>query len=148
MTMRIWLGAAAAIASVLTVGLVAQTSRGVAKPISLTGCMQRAWPSPTGTAGTSAASATATRFLLTNTSMKSTGTTDRSEPSTAPANEYRLDADDAKLTAHVGHKVEIAGTVEEPIRMMPNPPPPTASPAASAPKLRVDTVRMISSNCP
>ena len=59
------------------------------------------------------------------------------------SSEYRLDADDAKLTPHVGHKVEITGTAEA-AGMAQRP----ATSRASAPKLKVDSVKMIAATCP
>jgi hypothetical protein len=149
MTMKTWLGTSAAITMGLAVGLVAQSPKDdAAKHITVTGCIQRATPSPTGTTGTAGTSGMATKFVLSSATMSTTGTSGRTEPSATAASQYRLDADDAKLTPHVGHKVEIAGTVEEATSAMPNPPPAAGSPAANEPKLKVDTVKMISSTCP
>ena len=156
MTTRIWTGTCAAITFGLAAGLVAQTPQSTsAKNITVTGCIQRAAPGPTGTSGTTGAtrSTSETKFLLTDAVMNpagTTGTAGTTRPSTAAASEYRLDADDAKLTPHVGHKVEIAGTVEEPTSTTPPQPPSLESTASAAngPKLKVDTVRMISSTCP
>src|SRR5213593_1123418 len=127
--MRIWSATCAAIALGVTVAVLAQdapssqTSQSTsAKTITVTGCVQRAQPGPTGTGGTTgaASSATETKFLLTNASIKPMGTAGTSgttnPASTAVASEYRLNADDAKLTPHIGHKVEISGTVEQPSR--------------------------------
>jgi hypothetical protein len=57
-----------------------------------------------------------------------------------------LDADAAKLTPHVGHKVEITGTVDE---MSSSATPPSGATASSAagPKLKVDSVKMIAATC-
>jgi hypothetical protein len=75
--------------------------------------------------------------------------------------QYRLDADDSKLSPHVGHKVEVTGTVED--HQMSGStstggttPPSTGGTstggssmsATNAPRLKVDTVRMVSSTCP
>jgi len=158
MTTRIWSGTCAAITLGLTVGLLAQqssqppqttTQSTSAKSITVSGCVQRTEQAPTGTTGAAGAarSTTETKFLLTNaaiTTSGTSGTAGTTPPSTAVASEYRLDADDAKLTPHVGHKVEITGTPEQPTS-------PTQAPAASAanaPKLKVDTVKMVSSTCP
>jgi hypothetical protein len=54
-----------------------------------------------------------------------------------------LDTDEAKLTPHVGHKVEISGTVEQLARPEQQP----AASAANAPTLKVDSVKMIASTC-
>jgi len=52
-------------------------------------------------------------------------------------------AADAKLTPHVGHKVEITGTVEESKAATQ---PPAAS-AANAPTLKVDDLKMVAPSC-
>jgi hypothetical protein len=130
------------------------TQSSSAKSITVTGCLQRAEQAPTGTSGTTGTMRRSndTKFLLTSASMSSSssstgtaGTTGTTAPSTAVASEYRLDADDAKLTPHVGHKVEIAGTVDQSSSSMTQPP---AASAANAPKLKVDTVKMIAATCP
>ena len=72
------------------------------------------------------------------------GTSGTSPSASASAKSYRLDADDSQLTPHVGHKVEITGTVQGGA---------SASSATStgsttnAPKLKVDSVKMIASSC-
>jgi hypothetical protein len=62
---------------------------------------------------------------------------------------YQLDADDSQLTPHVGHKVEISGTVEggSSSSRTSTSSTATASSSASQPKLKVDSVRMIASSC-
>lgn len=157
MRTRIRSGTCAAIAFGLAVGVLAQEPSqpkpsASAKSITVTGCIQRAEQGPTGTSGTPGASAAANepKFLLTNAAMGSSGTgtsgTAGSVPSSAAvSSEYRLVAEDAKLTDHVGHKVEISGTVEKASSAATQPP---AASAANAPKLKVDTVRMIASTCP
>jgi hypothetical protein len=62
-----------------------------------------------------------------------------SKETTPIASSYRLSAEDSKLSPHVGHKVEISGTVEQPSA--------SASGAAAAPTLKVDNVRMIAATC-
>jgi hypothetical protein len=65
---------------------------------------------------------------------KPTGTSGASADAKAPAASYRLDADDSKLSGHVGHKVEIVGSA-------------SASSSGETPRLKVDTVKMIAANC-
>jgi hypothetical protein len=118
------------------------TQSASAKTLTVTGCVQRAEEHPTATAG-----AADTKFVLTNASPK-TNETAGTSGTTAPAatdisSEYKLDSDDAKLSNHVGHKVEISGTIEQPSRTEEKPP----ASAANAPTLKVDSVRMISSTC-
>ena len=122
-----------------------------AKTLTVTGCVARAEQSPTGTSGmTGATSATEPKFILTNAALGSsttpgaTGTTGTAAaPATSVASEYRLDASDAKLSEHIGHKVEITGTVE---KASASEQKPSAS-AANSPILKVDTVKMLASSC-
>jgi hypothetical protein len=75
------------------------------------------------------------------------GTARTSGSEKAPtATSYRLDAEDSKLSPHVGHKIEITGTVED--RPMSGPGRPGASGSVrDAPKFKVDAVKMIASSC-
>ncbi len=102
--------------------------------ITVTGCIQRsaqsAVPGATGTAGSKSESS----FMLNNVS-KPTGTAGAASTSTASS--YALDADDSKLAPHVGHKVEISGSLDQA----------GSSRASSAPKLKVDNVKMIATSC-
>jgi len=161
MKMRFWSVTCAAIVLGVTAAALAQNppssspsqppsaSGGADKAITVTGCVQQAKSAPTGTTGSTSPSASAneTKFVLTNAAISPSGSTAGtagSPSSTAVASEYRLDADDAKLTSHVGHKVEITGTIDQPSRATQ---PPAAS-AANAPKLKVDSVKMIAATCP
>jgi hypothetical protein len=105
-----------------------------AEKLTVTGCIQRsaqsAVPGATGTAGAKSESS----FMLNNIS-KPTGTAGAASTSTASS--YALDADDSKLAPHVGHKVEISGSLDQA----------GSSRAGSAPKLKVDNVKMISTSC-
>ena len=141
-----------AVACAFAVGVSAQTTppaAGVTQPtfgahktITITGCLERAKES--------AATSDRTKFMLNNivpNAPAATGTTGTSGSEKAPAvSSYRLDSDDSKLTAHVGHKIEVTGTVEDR--------PMNASGASAAgasgseaPKMKVDTVKMIASSC-
>jgi hypothetical protein len=157
MKTRIWSATCAALALATTVAVLAQdppsspasqSQSTAAKSITVTGCVQRAQQSPTGTSGRSTPSAMDPKFVLTNAAISTSGTAGTSgtaaPPSTAVASEYKLDSDESKLTAHVGHKVEISGTVEQPSRATQ---PPAAS-AANAPTLKVETVKMVAATCP
>jgi hypothetical protein len=152
---KIWSAAFAALIVAVAVSVAAQepqTSRSsMGKTITVSGCVQRAAETPTGTSGTTPAtrSTSETKFVLKSASSSGTATTGTAGTAgAAAANEYRLDADDAKLTPHVGHKVEISGTLDESAKeTTPGQPATGAASSASAPKLKVDTVRMISSTC-
>jgi hypothetical protein len=95
-------------------------------------------------AGTSGSVSTATAYILTR-AIKSTGTSG-SSAAAANAPTYQLSAEDAKLTPHVGHTVEITGTLVSPS-------PSASSHAASAaglapaPTLKVENVKMIADRC-
>jgi hypothetical protein len=112
-----------------------QSSRSSAmgNTVTVEGCIQKgAAGSPAGTTGTTGSSGSA--FMLTSAAKPAT-----SKETTPIASSYKLDADDAKLTPHVGHKVEISGTVA----------PPSGAPggASAAPTLKVDNVKMIAATC-
>jgi hypothetical protein len=104
-----------------------------ADTIIVEGCIQKgAAGSTTGTTGTTGTAPSA--FMLTS-AMKPAS----SKETTPIASSYHLDAVDSKLSPHVGHKVEITGTV--------TPPSASASGAAAAPTLKVDNVKMIAATC-
>jgi hypothetical protein len=100
--------------------------------VVVTGCIQRGIQSPVGTTGApgAPAAADASKFILTKASPAS--------DATATPKTYRLDADDSQLTAHVGHKVEVTGTVDA---------KPAPGDAASPAKLKVASVKMIAASC-
>jgi hypothetical protein len=100
--------------------------------VVVTGCVQRGIQSPVGTTGApgAPAAADASKFILTKASPAS--------DATATPKTYRLDADDSQLTSHVGHKVEITGTVDA---------KPAPGDAASPAKLKVASVKMIAASC-
>ena len=136
-------------------GLVAQTTptatsgqASAAKAgdkITISGCVERA--DQVATPAAASTTADSLSFVLVNTPPQQVGTTGSAGAANREASMdkgYRLDAEAGKLTPHVGHKVEIAGTVLEPA---------TASGAASAPsaangpKVKVDSIKMLSETC-
>jgi hypothetical protein len=156
MHQRVWISACAALAVALSATFAAQS----------TGCVQKA-DAPVGTTGAAGAS-DAIKFILTNVMPASsappagaagaagaatTGTSGSSSAS-KPASTYRLDADESKLSAHVGHKVTITGTAEpaSASSSSPSAAPPAAggssSSSANAPRLKVDSVTMVAATCP
>jgi hypothetical protein len=157
MSSRMWSAACAAIVFGASLGVLAQepaapqagSKSSAAKTITVTGCVGKAEQGATGTSGTAGAAATQkeSKFVLSNASASpsaTAGTAGAETPAaTAIASEYKLDGDDAKLTPHVGHKVEITGSVEESKGATQAP----AASAANAPKLKVDTVKMIAASC-
>jgi len=119
--------------------------------ITLEGCVQRSAAVASSTSGATGTSGSAgSSFILEKAAKPSAAatTTDSASP-VAVVSTYRLDADDAKLTPHVGHKVEISGTVETAMgtaTASAGASSPSAS-AANAPKLKVDTVKMLAASC-
>jgi len=156
MSKRVWSGVLASIfCGTVAVAAAqdpstAQSGAASGKSMTVSGCIQKAEPSAgaTGTAGSTAASDT-TKFVLKNVSSAAAGAAGTAgtagtagSAAGAMVSEYRLDADDAKLSPHVGHKVEITGTVDKSSSG-------AASTAATAsPKLKVDSVKMVSATCP
>jgi len=111
--------------------------------VVVTGCIQRTAPLPVGTSGTNnpIGNADAAKFILTKASSGS--------ESTAALQTYRLDAEESALTAHVGHKVEITGTLDaaKAAAAVTGDPAPPAAPAASPSRLKVTSVKMVAASC-
>lgn len=123
------------------------TSTARANTLTIQGCVEKgagaasATPGATGTSGASA-------YVLSN-AMRPTGTSGSAAGATASiAPSYRLDADDAKLSGHVGHKVEITGTLDLASASGSGSASGSAATAASAPRLKVESVKMIAAMCP
>lgn len=114
-----------------------------ADTLTIQGCIQRsaqassATPGATGTAG-----ATSAAFILAN-AMRPAAAAPSAAASATIASSYRLDADASKLSPHVGHKVEITGTLDASA--------PAAAPsspgAAAPPRIKVDNVKMLAASC-
>ncbi len=131
MNRNAWSYAIGAIACAATVGLVAQTatpqrsapSSESAKRFVVIGCIGR---ETQGSTAANASGASGARFIITDTR-------------TPAASVYRLDGDQNQLGIHVGHTLEIAGSI-------------TAGSGAgrgnaSAPVLKVESLTYISSSC-
>ena len=123
----------------------AQTNRTIPGEIVLTGCVERA----DQMAAASAANIDSLTFMLIHAAR---GTADEVKPIGTSGTKddardatYRLDGEVATLNPHVGHKVEVTGTLEPPAA-------PTAQSVepigpANAPRLKVDYVKMVSETC-
>src|SRR5262249_55939076 len=87
-------------------------SSAAANMLTIQGCVERS-PQGTGVPGSAAATASGSSFMLTNVT-KPTGTSGSTGGATSgtTASAYRLDAEDSKLSPHVGHKVELTGMIE------------------------------------
>ncbi len=149
MRQTLWSVLIVSILCAVTVGLVAQapgsSAAQASKQVTFSGCVEKA-PSEAGTLASLAAGASSTNFILTNASPEATvavGTAGTAKPSTR----YRLEVDEAKITPHVGHKVEVTGTVDEQPGSASSPGSAAAS-AASGPKFKVVSVKMVAADCP
>ena len=138
-----------------------------ADSVTLEGCIQRNTSTPSATPGaTGTAGSNAGQFVLAN-AMKPTGAaagsvgtagrTSADASSATIASMYRLDGDTSKLTPHVGHKVEVTGSVQMPSSTgapsasvggaASGTPSASASSAANAPMFKVDSVKMVAASC-
>jgi hypothetical protein len=112
------------------------------KKVTYSGCIERQPASAAAVAG-----AANMPFSLTNASAVGAANAPVATSGGAgAAKTYRLDGTESTLTPHVGHKVEITGTIEE------QPASPSggagAGAAPPAPRLKVDSVKMVSTSCP
>jgi hypothetical protein len=164
---KLWL-ASVTVSGVVVVALHAQNTTPSlnANRVTVTGCIERASTQrPTGTTATTTPAGTAvpdTQFLLANATSATTnpagsGAATAARSTAVTATIYRLDdADVSKVSPHVGHEVTITGTIEDLGR--PDPaaagsagtarPSRASSSGANSPKLKVGSIKMISSNCP
>jgi len=138
----------AAIVCVATVGLSAQTptsSPQASKQVTFSGCIEKAPTEAAAAPASPAGEAARTTFILTNASPAGAGAVGTTGAAN-PATKYRLDVDDAKITPHLGHKVEVTGTVDQQPAAASSPSGAAASGAIS-PKLKVDSVKMLAASC-
>jgi hypothetical protein len=144
-------------ASAFAVAPHAQTSTASATPdqsaapakITLTGCVERA--DQVASSGAAATTVDSLSFMLIHAS-KDGGAASRPEAvgtsgtvSTSKGDMYRLDADVAKLNPHVGHKVEVTGVLDSTAASAPAATDPPSR--ESAPKVKVETVKMLAETC-
>jgi hypothetical protein len=149
-------------AAMIGVALQAQTTStsSSANKVTVTGCVQRASEqTPTGTSGSTGSAKPDTKFVLANASAGTSpagsatagtsGTPSSSSSAMATAPRYRLDdTAESQIMPHVGHKVEIVGTIDEQSRSTGSTGTAgAASSGAAVPKLKVDSIRMIASTC-
>jgi hypothetical protein len=139
----------------------APAKTGAPEKVRLTGCIERA-DQLMGNGSTTGTSVDSMDLVLmkarpasegqtANADAKATGT---SGGSTGVGKMYRLSADTVKANPHVGHQVEISGSIQTagPGVAPGAPAAPAADKsnpsAADAPMLKVDSLRMISETCP
>ena len=118
------------------------------KKVTIAGCIERQPASAAAVTG-----APTMPFMLTNASAAAAGAAVATTGSGAGAGaagkaSYRLDGTESTLTPHVGHKVEITGTVEEQRPASAAGGASSASANAPAGTLKVDSLKMVSTTCP
>ncbi len=118
--------------------------------VTITGCVERADQVIRGTIGTTVDSQSFVLTSATNGTAAVQPNSTSGAPSASTGNSkgslYRLNAEASTLNSHVGHRVEITGTLDS---LAPPPPSDAASRelAATAPELRVGSVKMLSETC-
>ena len=121
--------------------------------VIVSGCVELAAPQATRTTGNSDPSLSEAHLLLTDavpTQSGSAGAAGPTKPNPVAAKTFRLEGSALVLTPHIGHRVEVVGTVEDSGNVTPTvsaPPSGPASAAASAPKLKVESIQMVAAMC-
>jgi hypothetical protein len=128
--------------------------------ITVTGCLQAVPPgatgatSPTGTSGTADAKGDPAtgdaKFLLTNVTPADSAGGANAAAAAAPRT-YRLIANEAALSPHLGKKLELTGTLDDQSSSTSSPSSASsdasAASAGSAPKLKVESGKVIAAQC-
>ena len=126
--------------------------------VTLTGCVQTAPMSASGspqgqgagrTPGATTAGATGQRFVLNSARMTASGDTNRSAVGTTgtAAASYQLEGDTATISPHLNHQVEITGMIQASAASPTGADRSAPGSTASAPTVRVTSVKMLSATC-
>ncbi len=148
MNRTVWMAAAFACAT--AVALSAQTPTPNDKKVTVTGCLQDGSATPGATSMShgfilaNAMTGTASTSTPPTSTTGTTGTAATARPASHLS--YALDGSDTDLKKHVGHKIEVTGTVEPPTAT-PAPPASAAASGMAPERLKVSSVRMISADC-
>ena len=163
----IWTGTCAAIVSLATAGILAQTTAQPPTPptpqqstpsssdkkITVTGCLKAAPavpgspaaaapPAATGTAGATPPGAIGTSGAATDAKFVLTGASaSPAEAAASSAQTYRLIANPTALSEHIGKKLELTGTIDPTSTADPK------DPSASAPALKVESGKIVAATC-
>jgi hypothetical protein len=147
MTVRMIAVALFAAAAALRAQAPTPQTTATTQEITVTGCVERADEVAGST--TAAATVDSLTFMLIHaqkgTAAESRPTATTGTSANAASSSYRLDADVSTLNPHVGHKVEVIGTLEPPAA--PSASNTDATSPANAPRLKVDHVKMVSETC-
>jgi hypothetical protein len=125
--------------------------------VTVIGCIQPADATAIGTSGMSGESDT-TKYMLTNAkkSPSDMSSSSSSESGMSAGSHksltYRLEADDTTLSPHVGHQVQIVATIDQGSSSSESATGTSgtsgSTPSGPVPKLKVESVKMLSSTCP
>lgn len=134
-----------------------------ADSVTLEGCIERSAANPSATPGAiGTAGSSTSSFMLSNAAKPmgatgaagsaggTVGTAGRPSadtPSASIASTYRLDGDNSKLTPHVGHKVEVTGSIQASSTNPITAPSASVGTATGAPTFKVESVKMLASSC-
>jgi hypothetical protein len=146
---------AAAFACATAIGVAAQTpsatpsSKTDDKTVTVTGCLEDSSAAPGGAVAKSG-------FILANATMGSgspasgssvgtTGTTGTA--ASARGTSYVLEGRDTELKSHVGHRIEVTGTIEPKSPAAATATPGAASPHAMDDRLSVTSIKMVAADC-
>jgi hypothetical protein len=102
-----------------------------ASKVTISGCLQAPLPAPAG----APAAPPAAKFELANAKIVSGGPVGTSGATTA--SRYRVEGEDKTISPHLDHQVELTGTVS----------PAAPSTGATAPLLKVESLKMVSAKC-
>ena len=147
-----------AVGCVMTMGLAQSPSPSQPRSSSATmhvtvsGCVELAAPRATGKTGNADPSLRETHLLLTDAVPSKSVLAEVAGPTKSnpvAAKTFRLEGSALILTPHIGHRVEVVGTVEDSGNVTPpvSAPPPGPASAASAPKLKVESIQMVAAMC-
>jgi len=145
-----YIGAIGVVALGCAVALQAQAqtgreaNRATPAEITVTGCVERAdQVSAAVTAGTTVDSLSFVLIKATKGTAADARAAGTSGTSAEKDSMYRLDAEVSKLNPHVGHKVEVTGTLVGAVDSTMK----SADPSAGGPRLKVDRLKMVSETC-
>ena len=147
-----------AVGCVMALGLVQTPSPPQSRSASgtvhviVSGCVELAAPQTTGTTGNTDPSLSEAHLLLTDAVPTKSGVVEAAgptKPNSVSAKTFRLEGSALVLTPHIGHRVEVVGTVEDSGNVTPTVSAPPSGPAsaASAPKLKVESIQMVAAMC-
>ena len=137
--LTLWLTAAALVAQTTTTPQPQTTTTKAPEKITITGCVERA--DQMAAASSLGTTTDSLHFVLINIPAPAVGTSGAKPGAPSMDKGYRLDADVEKLNPHVGHKVEIAGTVVEAATTN------AAASSANGPKVKVESIKMLAETC-